>query len=142
MNREAIYSALFTKLSSIALLKTSSRILMHWDDVAPNQQPALYMAQDDQTATQVTGFPTKYTLGAKIWIYCHRDTNGVIPATQVNNILDAIDLVLKPVPNPTYKETLGGLVEHCWIDGNIVTDEGTLGNQTVALIPIRILTTQ
>lgn len=141
MNREAVYLALFNKLSAIKGIKTSSRILLHWADVSPNQQPALFQAQVSQTAQQVTGFPTKYILTAKVWVYTHRDTNGVIPITQLNNILDLIDNALKPTSSPTNKQTLGGLVEHCWIDGSIETDEGTLGNQSIAIVPISILIT-
>lgn len=139
MKRETIYKALFARLEAIDGIQTCSRILQHWDDVSPNMQPAIYMAQDTQLAEQVTGFPTKYLLGAKVWIYAHRDTGEVVPSAQVNNILDALDEALKPAPSPTNKQTLGGLVEHCWISGAIETDEGTLGNQAVAIVPIQML---
>lgn len=139
MNREAIYKALFAKLESIEQLTTASRILQHWDDVSPNQQPALFMCNDTQNAEQVTGFPSKYKLGAKVWIYCHRDTNGIVPSAQVNDILDAIDEALRPLPSPVNSQTLGGLVHHCWVDGPIETDEGTLGLQSVAIVPISML---
>jgi hypothetical protein len=139
MKREPIYKALFQLVSSIDGLTTSSRILAHWDDVSPNEQPALFMAQDTQQAEQVTGFPTKYVLGAKVWIYAHRDTSNEVPSAQINNILDALDEVLMPSPSPTFKQTLGGLVEHCWISGAVETDEGTLGNQAVAIVPIQML---
>jgi hypothetical protein len=139
MKREPIYKALFKLLSNIDGLVTTSRILAHWDDVSPNMQPALYMCNDTQQAEQITGFPTKYLLGAKVWIYAHRDTADEVPSAQINNILDALDEALKPVSSPTYKQTLGGLVEHCWISGAIETDEGTLGNQAVAIVPIQML---
>lgn len=139
MNREAIYSALATLLQSIDGVETFSRILAHWDDVSANQQPAMFMTVVSQRAEQVTGFPTKYTLDAKLWIYTHRDSSDVVPAAAINNLLDALDAALKPSASPSYKQTLGGLVEHCWIDGEIVTDEGTLGVQSVAIVPIRML---
>jgi hypothetical protein len=34
---------------------------------------------------------------------------------------------------------LGGLVQHCWIAGRITTDEGVLGGQSVAIVPVEIL---
>jgi hypothetical protein len=139
MKREPIYKALFAKLSAIDGIVTASRILLHWDDVSPNQQPAMFLAQDTQQAEQITGFPTKYLLGAKVWIYAHRDTSEEVPSAQINNILDALDAALMPDPSPTFKQTLGGLVEHCWISGAIETDEGTLGNQAVAIVPIQML---
>lgn len=139
MNREAIYSALFDLLKKMDGINEFSRILAHWDDVSPSMQPALYMTVVSQNAEQVTGFPTKYTLDAKVWIYTHRDTSGVVPSVAINQILDELDAVLKPPAGPSFKQTLGGLVEHCWINGEIVTDEGTLGNQAVATVPIRML---
>jgi hypothetical protein len=139
MNREAIYSALFKLLSGLDSITTAERVLAHWDDVSPNMQPALYMTMVSQTAEQITGFPTKYTLSAKVWIYTHRDTGNVIPSAQINQILDELDAALKPAAGPLNKQTLGGLVEHCWISGEIVTDEGTLGNQAVAIVPIQML---
>ena len=139
MNREAIYGALFKLLETMPSGQTFSRILAHWDDVPATMQPAIYMTCVSQNAEQVTGFPTKYILDAKVWIYTHRDTAGDIPSVAVNRILDELDSVLRPDPSPTYKVTLGGLVHHCWIDGEITTDEGTLGNQAVAIVPIRML---
>ncbi len=139
MKREPIYQALFDRINEIDGISTCSRILQHWDDVSPNMQPALFLAQDSQAAEQVTGYPTKYVLGAKLWVYTHRDTNGQVPATQINNILDAVDGALAPDPMTLNKQTLGGLVEHCWISGSIDTDEGLLGNQDVAIVPISML---
>lgn len=139
MKREPIYQALFDLIAGIENIATCSRILQHWDDVSPNNQPALFVAQDSQAAEQVTGFPTKYILGAKLWIYTHRDSNGIVPSAQINNILDAVDRALAPLPATDNKQTLGGLVHHCWIDGAIETDEGLLGNQAVAIVPIRML---
>jgi hypothetical protein len=139
VNREVIYSALFKLLQSVDGVETFSRILAHWDDVSPNMQPALYMTVISQTAEQVTGFPSKYMLDAKVWIYTHRDTAGVIPSVASNEILDRLDTALKPPVGPSFKQTLGGLVEHCFINGEIVTDEGTLGSQAVAIVPVRML---
>lgn len=139
MNREKIYAGLFKLLEGMDSITTASRILAHWDDVSPNMQPALYMTVVSQSAEQITGFPTKYTLDAKVWIYTHRDTADEIPSTAINRILDELDGVLMPPAGPSFKQTLGGLVEHCWINGEIVTDEGTLGNQAVAIVPIRLL---
>ena len=141
MIREAAYQALFDLLNSIEGIATCSRILTHWDDVSPNQQPALYLAQDTQLASQTKGMPSIYLLGAKVWVYAHRDTCEVVPSAQINYILDAIHSILMPNPSPEYRQTLGGVVQHCWINGAIETDEGTLGNQAVAIVPITMQAT-
>ena len=57
----------------------------------------------------------------------------------VNQLLDELDEVLRPPVGPSFKQTLGGLVEHCWIEGEIHTDEGWLGLQSIAVVPVRML---
>lgn len=140
MRREPIYRALYKLLNEgVTSAVTFSRVLAHWDDVSPNQQPAMFMTQDSQIVERESGRPARYTLGVKLWIYCHRDSMDDIPVVQLNNVLDEIEAAIQPDPSPSYRQTLGGLVEKCWIDGSIDTDEGTLGNQAVAIVPIRIL---
>lgn len=143
MNREAIYSALFARLQGIPGLASTSRKLRHWSDVGQSEQPALFCAQGSQTALPgdpTLGLPTKWTLNADLYLYARTDGEQVSAAV-LNPILDAIEAALKP-DNPTRRtQTLGGLVERCWIEGEIQTDEGTLGDQAVAIVPIRMLVT-
>ena len=138
--RETIYSALFTLVSSVPGLVTTSRRLVHWSDVSPEMQPALFQAQINQAAQpRPEGLPTRWTLKADIWLYVNTGQDpGAIPAILLNNFMDAIEAALAP-SLVTGKQTLGGLVSHCWIAGEVLTDEGTLGPQAVAAIPIEIL---
>lgn len=138
MNREAIYAALFARLSAIPGLVTTSRKLRHWTDVPPPEQPALFQAQGNQTAQPQTGLPPKWLLSADVYIYV-RTTGADAPGPVINPILDAVTDALAP-DNPVRNTcTLGGLVEWARIEGAIETDEGTLGDQAVAIIPINIL---
>lgn len=143
MNREAIYSALFAKVQSIQGLVTISRKLAHWSDVPPSQQPALFCVQGNQSAIPgdpARGLPTKWTLSVDVYVYARTD-GGQVPGTVMNPILDAIETALKPDNPMTRTQTLGGLVEHCWIEGDVQTDEGALGDQAVSIVPVRILVT-
>ena len=60
-----------------------------------------------------------------------------MPSTILNGLVDAVAAALAPEP-ASNKQTLGGLVQHVWIDGAIVTDEGVLADQAVAIIPITL----
>ena len=138
MNREAIYSALFTKVSSAAGFVTMSRRLKHWDDVSAANQPAIFQAQKNETPANVPGLNQVWTLSVDVYIYVHsQNDHSVIPSSVLNPLIDAVEYALRPdaVSN---KQTLGGLVQHVWIDGAIETDEGVLGDQAVAIIPITI----
>lgn len=138
--REQIMAALWAKVSNITGIKTSSRRLLHWDDIAPADQPALFMAQGPQVATLTRGFPLKWLLHANLHLYVNSGENpNLSPAPALNTLLDAIEAAL--APGAGAYQTLGGLVHDCWINGQIETLEGTLGAQEAALIPITIDTT-
>lgn len=144
MNREEIYAALFNHVSSVPGIVVAERRLRHWNDVKSIEQPYLCVAQGNQTATQgnpVKGLYAKWILEADIYVYV-QTTGKQIPGTVINPILDAIESALAPpFPDINKCQTLNGLVEHCWIEGTIETDEGTLGDQAVAIIPVVILVT-
>lgn len=139
ITREAIFAALFVKVSSVAGIKTSSRKLKHWSDVAPADKPALFQAQGEEMATAGYRVPTKWMLHASLYVYVHQATIGTdVPSTALNNLLDAIEAALAP-DAATGEQTLGGLVSHCRINGKVETDEGVLGDEAVAIIPIEIM---
>lgn len=141
MNREAIYSALFARLQNAYEWATASRILEHWSDVPSIQQPAMFLTQVNEQAITQTRQPTRWMLSAKVYLYAHSQTqNGVPPSIILNNLLDAITNAMKPENAVKEVQDLGGLVEYARIEGVIETDEGLLGEQAVAIIPISILT--
>lgn len=140
MNREAIYAALFARLSSIAGLKTKSRILKHWNDVPVEQRPALFMSQAGESPQTQTGEASRWLLMVDVYVYVQTDGTNP-PGSVLNPILDAIEAVF-PLHPITGKHTFDAPgVEWARIEGQIQTDEGTLGNQAVAIVPIHILAT-
>ena len=137
ISREAIYSALFALASNSSGFTTSSRRLRHWNDVQTEEMPALFLAQRREVAQTSTGQPTLWRLEADLYIYV--STRGELPPGPIlNEKLDAIEAALAP-DNPIQNvQTLGGLVHRCLIGGAIETDEGTLGDLAVAIVPIVI----
>ena len=140
MNREAIFAALFKLVSATSSFKTASRRLKLWSDVNASDKPAIYLAQRPQKYVQGGGnLPQKVTLEAQIIIYTNagKDPN-VVPATQMNALVDAIDSAIgwNPVRG---QQTLGGLVTSCWIEGDVFIDPGDLDGDGVAIIPVKIL---
>jgi len=143
VTREPIYAALFAKLAAAAPFVTTSRRLKHWTDTPGSEQPALFMAQKRESVqpnTQGPGLPPKYLLEVDVYVYAKARSNTA-PGPLINPLLDAIDTALAGVPASNGKQTLGGLCEHAWVEGEIETDEGTLGDQAVAVVPVRIFTT-
>lgn len=133
--REAMYSALYDRVKLTAGLVTKDRILRHWNDVKPADQPALFLASGNETPTPRLGLPTKWFLTAKVYLYV-RVEKPAVPATVLHTMIDALELSLKP-DAITGKQNLGGMCHHCHLAG-IEHDEGLLGQQAVAICTIII----
>jgi hypothetical protein len=136
---------LFNRLSGIEGIKTTSRRLKHFNNVAPDERPALFVTQGNQTEAPVKGLDAKVELGAEVYVYIHESDPTIPPSVQLNQMIDQVRAKLVPDhPDICEYQTLGGLVEHCWIEGTIEVFEAVenmLDNQGIAIIPIRILTT-
>ena len=142
--RELVYAALYAKVQALqgaGVFKTVGRRLYHWSDVAPELHPACYLAQERETAvTNASGIPLHYRLHCSIYVYVWQANVGQAPAPALNVCLDAIETALKAAPGREVQD-LGypDRVRHCFVDGEIVTDEGTLGDRAVAIVPIVIV---
>jgi hypothetical protein len=137
ITREPIFVALNAQLQPLvtnATIKTLTRRLKHFSDVEPSERPYVCITQGiESIPKRKRGTPGVYTLRAKIYIYVST-SGGQTPATVLNPILDAIQSAIEPGMPDT--NTLGGLVQECWIEGDIETFEGTLGDDEVAIVPI------
>lgn len=140
MKREPIFAALFARLAAVPGLVTSSRVLKHWSDVPAEQQPALFQAQTRQQPITKTGEPSKWLLSVDVYVYA-RTGGGLVPSAVLNQIIDGIEAAFPQHP-VTGKHDIGVAgVEWARIEGAIETDEGALGDQAVAIVPIQILAT-
>lgn len=151
VNREAIWVALFALLQS--KLADAGYAVMSRTHVQPPQltadlQPALFLVQGRETkAPRPAGFSGKITLSGFIILYFQAPmplleaigAETVNGATQLNAMLQAIDGALLPDSIVSGKLTLGGLVEHCWLEGDTDMDTGIYSQQGAAILPIRIL---
>lgn len=137
--REAIYAALYG-LVSAAGFKTTSRRYKPWTEYPPEQQPVLCQVQRRETPTQATQMPAAWKLDVDLVIYVNSTGNpDTVSSTLMNPILDAVTSLFD-ASVPGNKQTLGGLVHIAKISGAIETDEGVLGEQAFAIIPIEITT--
>lgn len=136
-SREAVYVALMALIAAIPGIKTCTRKLKHWSDVANEDQPAIFLALGDETSVPTRGLPNKLTLTPSVWLYVN--TGGAEVGPVLNPLLDKIEAALDATKLPGKVLTLGGLVHHCWIEGTTQIFEGNLGDEAVAIIPIHVL---
>lgn len=135
---ESIYAALFALAQNMPGVVTSSRRAQPAQDVAPVNCPALFQVQGQQKASYNGEIQTAWELSV-MWIVVVAQTDATQPMTPaLNPILDAITQALAP-SNPFGRNTLGGLVEHCAISGNVDIYEGDVAERAIAFVPIRIV---
>lgn len=119
---------------------TSSKRLLHWSDVSPADQPAMYLTKKSETCEKIRGLPSKWTQIFELYLYVNTSNDpGVIPASLMNPILDEVDNLFRVDDFANYSLTLNGLVSHVAINGEMITDEGVLGDQAICIVPIEIL---
>jgi hypothetical protein len=141
MNREAVYAALFSLLETAQGFATVSRRLRHWEEVQPEEKPAMFVRQTTETNSGSVGKPPLWNLKGEIYIYVTTEAQidrDIVPSQLLNPLLDSVTDLFAP-EGMEYKQTLGGLVERCYISGPIETSEGSLGDQEVAIIPFTIV---
>ena len=139
--REPIYAALFDLAAGAAGFVTAERRLRHWSDVASAEQPALFMTQKSEVASVKTlGAPTVWTLLIELYLYAHSSDPYLSPATVLNPLVDAVEAALAPAATTGLQDLgLPSMVQHAVIAGKIETEEGVLGDQAIAIIPVEIL---
>ena len=83
--------------------------------------------------------PPKRTITAELWVYTDvgKDPNAN-PEQGLNDIIDAIEAALSTTIVGGV-QTLGGLVSHAWIEGEIEQFPGVLDGIAKAIIPVKIL---
>lgn len=122
-------------------LQTTGRRLQPWNQVAA--QPALFLRNEgEEHAERRSGMPPKVTIKAEAWVYSNAGRNpDFAPSAGLNSLLDAIEAALKPTTyvNGAALQTLGGLVAHAWIEGEVMLHPGDLDGQAIAVVPIKIL---
>ncbi|HUO54279.1 MAG TPA: hypothetical protein VMU18_06045 [Rhodoblastus sp.] len=148
-NREAIMAALCGLLAQAQFASpicgrmtwaTLSRRVKLWSDVAAADQPALFVGEHGENVVYSgETFPGKTTLNVDLLIYTStgRDPDST-PARDLNIAIEALIATLTPDPK-VGRQTLGGLVQYCRVEGRVVKDPGDLDGQGFALVPVRIL---
>lgn len=142
-NFDPIYAALFTLLSGAAGFVTTSRQLQHWADLPSEKQPALFLPIGVETSKKQIGQPARWMIDVWCWVYAQAPDDVTAASTVMNPLLAAIRTVMETpdasgIGAAQRRRTLGGIVLDTWIEGKIITDEGLLGLQSVAKVPIHI----
>jgi hypothetical protein len=147
IQREPIDVALWNLIADNPGIKgqivTSGRYLIPIEEMTPSQYPALFMVQHGESWTKAgKGIDAKRTLQRSFVMYAWTPKQDqTYPATQINGLMDVLDAVIEFPNRPDNAQTLGGLVEHVYIEGEVVIVEGVIGdgNASVLIAPMTIV---
>jgi hypothetical protein len=143
VTREQISAAFFELIQGAGVFTAASRRFVHWDQVNETQMPFLTVLKTGEVrGRQNEGLPT-LTVNAHVFIYASAGLDqDDIPDTAMNALLDAVDAAVVPTGADALngnRQTLGGLVSHCYPLGLVFIDTGDVDGKAVAAIPFQIL---
>lgn len=141
--REAAMAALFSVLGGAYAFAAKSRRLRDPEDVPGEKRPAFFLVEheDDYHASAVN-LPVITEMTVYAMIYTDTPLDNDIPATQVNEILDAFDTALAGKGwIDDGRQTLGGLVYACMIEGTVIRSSGDTTGKAVTALPIKLTLT-
>lgn len=154
--REQVFSRLFGLLNGVTFdvnpsgapnvmgFKTMTRKIVLFSDVPAPEQPWIGQAEHNEQSRQVSGMPYKREWAASWMVYHKANAQpGNVGAIWNNQIIDALEAALAPKPQDEgyfeERNTLSGLVYHCFIDGEIFKDPGDIDQQALIVVPIKLL---
>lgn len=136
--RETYYAPLFALLQGAANFKTAERRVRHLETMDDGELPALFMAVGHQPVERDTKAWPKRKLLATVFLYCANPDAHISADIALNALLDAVEAALEPAPGQEM-QTLGNLVSHCWIKGEVEVFAGWDGVRAAAIVPIEIM---
>jgi len=149
VDREAIWAALFAWFQGQvgSLFVSMGRRHIAPPDLVTAAQPAFFLiGVKESHKPRPRGLPTQLILHGFIILYAPAPVadeqigaETVLAATTLNTLFNAIDAALTPDDPIQGVFTLGGLVSHCWIEGDTDLDPGIFGSQAAAILPVHIL---
>lgn len=142
--REQIYTALWALFVDDSRVKgkfvTTSRFALHFTEPAPEQMPAMFLKQDGESWVKAgKGIPAKRTLSCHLLLYLYSVAADPLPATLCNDVMDVVDDVIEQPGNPQNTQTLGGLVEHVYLEGEVEVWEALLQDVSVVVVPLTMV---
>jgi hypothetical protein len=140
--RDTILNALFQRLKTKlgAAVVTIGRRHMMPPTLTPALQPAVFVVQAGELRDpHPRGTGGKITLHVLLVVYCYDTTSNVDGSTQLNILIGKIEDALAPDDASTLVQTLGGVADRCWIEGEADVDPGVFGQQQFAAMPVKIL---
>jgi hypothetical protein len=146
-SREQIADAVFALLQNVPGLRTVSRRTRLPTQIGQNEMPALFLWGDGvdlyTKEPRGAGLRRVYEMHAVLlFVSPHQDGDDRTGAEVMHPLLDEIErVVTAPDDFLANANTLGGMVERCWIEGEVVKATGDTDPKGIgaAVVPIKVM---
>ncbi len=142
-SREDALEALAALLASAYDWTTGPlRRLKLWTDVSMANRPACFIFEGGfESYAWSEGAIAKRILEPKIFIYLNAKDPNSAGASLLNEVMDALDAAFALSGDDLLfgRNTLGGLVSQCRIDGKIMKDPGDLDGDALLIVPVKLI---
>lgn len=140
--RETAITNLLTLITgAYAWVTSPSRRLRTFDDTPRTSRPTAFLFEggNDRYTSRQAGLP-KRVMECKLFIYLDTSNPATIGATAINTMIEAIEAAIKPqgMDAAQGKQTLGGTVIDCQINGTAFKDPGDLDGDGMIILPFVI----
>jgi hypothetical protein len=141
--RETAVQALQNLLAGAYVWKSGpARRLKLWSDVPAMSRPACFIFEGGQESYSwsESALP-KRAIEVKVFIYVNAKDPTIVGAAILNNVMDALDeaFALSGPDLLAGRNTLGGAVYHCRIDGKTLKDPGDLDGDALLIVPVKLI---
>lgn len=141
--RESAIGALINIVASAYPWKAGpARRLKLWSDVPAASRPACFLFEGGQeTYTWNEASAAKRIIEVKLFVYLNAKDPSVAGSALLNDVMDALDAAFAPSGKdlPLGRNTLGGTVYQCRIDGKALKDPGDIDGDAVLIVPVRLV---
>ena len=141
--RETAVQALQNLLAGAYVWKSGpARRLKLWSDVPAMSRPACFIFEGGQeTYSWSESALPKRAIEVKVFIYLNAKDPTIVGAALLNTVMDALDeaFALSGADLSTGRNTLGGAVHHCRIDGKTLKDPGDLDGDALLIVPVKLI---
>jgi hypothetical protein len=140
-NLEPILAALLTHIGATATsFKTVSRRVTSWTGTDAPEQPALMLRQiaaDDIFSGEGL---SRTLIECEMWIYQKASVEPTVaPGISLNALVAEVRASFQPDNEENNEYTIGRLAYYCRIEGRTEYAPGDVGDQSIAIIPVKIL---
>ena len=137
-SREEVIEAFLSLMSKGYQWGSVGRRYRSFEEFPAQEMPALMLIESNEmNAKGDRNLSALTTLAVNLLVYVNTK-NLASPSSPINTVLDTFDFLLRGDPM-TGKVTLGGLVDHCWVDGLTVKIAGEDDGIGLIWCPIKIL---